>query len=115
VHAFDQPYRQVRKHTATERDAVHFTEPSEAKLKSNGAPGREMAGRAAPDLKRTMQKRMRSVKQLTMYLWEDSGLTVSGNHQVIAALESLCSSGAATRGRPATAGVGPPGRIGGAG
>ena len=36
-----------------------------------------------------MQKRMRSMKQLTMYLWDDSGLTASGNHQVIAALEKL--------------------------
>jgi hypothetical protein len=35
------------------------------------------------------QKRMRSMKQLTMYLWDDSGLTASGNHQVIAALEKL--------------------------
>jgi hypothetical protein len=32
---------------------------------------------------------MRSVKQLAMYLWDDSGLTASGNHQVIAALEKL--------------------------
>ena len=29
------------------------------------------------------------MKQLTMYLWDDSGLTASGNHQVIAALEKL--------------------------
>ena len=36
-----------------------------------------------------MQKRMRSVKQLTMSLWEDSGLIASGNHQVIAAFEKL--------------------------
>jgi hypothetical protein len=42
---------------------------------------------------------MRSMKQLTMYLWDDSGLTASGNHQVIAALEKASvSSGAATRG-----------------
>lgn len=29
------------------------------------------------------------MKQLTMYLWDGSGLTASGNHQVIAALEKL--------------------------
>jgi len=44
VHAFDQPYRQVRKHTLPQNVMLSIaTEPSEAKLKSSGAPGRETA------------------------------------------------------------------------
>jgi hypothetical protein len=59
------------------------------------------------------QKRMRSVKQLAMYLWDDSGLTASGNHQVIAALEKLLLQRRGDPGVAATAGIGPPGRVGG--
>ena len=62
-----------------------------------------------------MQKRMRSMKQLTMYLWDDSGLTASGNHQVIAALEKLLFPAVRRPGATATAGIGPPGQIGGTG
>jgi hypothetical protein len=57
---------------------------------------------------------MRPVKRLTMYLW-DVRPTASGSHQAIAALEKLLFQRRVDRGRPATAGIGPPGRIGGAG
>jgi hypothetical protein len=49
--------------------------------------GRAAARHLPPKLHRG--ERVRSVKQLTMYLWDGSGLTASGNHQVIAALEKL--------------------------
>ena len=57
---------------------------------------------------------MRSVKQLTVYRWEDSGLIACGSHQVIAALEKLLFQPRGDPGATATAGIGPPGRIGGA-
>jgi hypothetical protein len=56
---------------------------------------------------------MRSVKQLTMYLWDDSRLTASGNRQVIGALGKLLFRRRGDPGATATAGIGPPGRIGG--
>jgi hypothetical protein len=44
VHAFDQVYRQVRKHTLPHSVMLSIdTEPPQATLKSSGAPGRDTA------------------------------------------------------------------------
>ena len=44
MHAFDQVYRQVRKHTLPHSVMLSIdTEPWQATLKSSGAPGRDTA------------------------------------------------------------------------